>query len=79
MMSSAHRPTVRSTLVLTSALIALVFAGATLTACGQKGQLYLPSQKKSKVPAGQQPQDTPPPGTQPPDAQPPSATAPAPS
>jgi predicted small lipoprotein YifL len=84
MMSSAHRPTVRSTLVLTSALIALVFAGATLTACGQKGQLYLPSQRKSKVPAGQQPQDTPPPGTpapgtQPPDAQPPSATAPAPS
>ena len=77
-----HRPALRTRLVLMGALIALLFAGATLTACGQKGQLYLPSQKKSKVPAGQQPQDTPPPGTQPPGtqppaAQPPSATSPA--
>jgi predicted small lipoprotein YifL len=49
--------------VLLTALIAL--AGATLTGCGQKGQLYLP-QKKSKVPPTQQPQGTPPPGTTPP-------------
>jgi predicted small lipoprotein YifL len=67
-----HRPAGRSNLVLVSALIALVFAGATLSACGQKGQLYLPSQKKSKVPPGQQPQDA-----QPPDAQPQSATSPS--
>lgn len=77
-----HRPAIRSSLVLIGALVALGFAGATLTACGQKGQLYLPSQKKSKVPPSQQPQDAQPPGTQPPaaqppDAQPPSATAPA--
>jgi predicted small lipoprotein YifL len=75
-------PAVRSRVVLVSALIALLVAGGTLSACGQKGQLYLPSQKKTKVPAGQQPQDAPPPGTQPPSAQPPppqppSATAPA--
>jgi len=74
-------PAVRSRVVLVSALIALVLAGGTLSACGQKGQLYLPSQKKTKVPAGQQPQDVQPPGTQPPSAQPPapqppSATAP---
>jgi predicted small lipoprotein YifL len=61
-------------LLLIAALIAVVLAGATLTACGQKGQLYLPSQKKSKVPPTQQPHDTPPPG-----AQPPSSTSPAPS
>jgi predicted small lipoprotein YifL len=65
---------IRSHLVLLGALTALVLTGATLTACGQKGQLYLPSQKKSKVPATQQPQDT-----QPPPAQPESSTAPAPS
>jgi predicted small lipoprotein YifL len=68
---AAHRPTLRGTPVLLIALLALAFTGATLSGCGQKGQLYLPSQKKSKVPA------TPPAGTQPPDAQPPSATAPS--
>jgi predicted small lipoprotein YifL len=82
MHAATHRPALRSTPLLLIALIALAFAGATLCGCGQKGQLYLPSQKKSKVPAGQQPQDTPPPGTQPPAAQPPdslpqSSTAPA--
>jgi predicted small lipoprotein YifL len=80
----AQRRALRRGLILISALIALGFAGGTLTACGQKGQLYLPSQKKSKVPPSQQPQDappqnTPPPGTPPQDAPPPSATAPAPS
>jgi predicted small lipoprotein YifL len=78
---AARRPALRSTPVLLIALIALSLAGGTLSGCGQKGQLYLPSQKKSKVPPSQQPQDTPPPGTpapgtQPPDAQPQSATAP---
>jgi predicted small lipoprotein YifL len=52
-------------MVLAIALIALALGGATLTGCGQKGQLYLPSQKKSKVPPTQQPQGTPPPGTTP--------------
>lgn len=28
---------------------------ATLSACGQKGPLYLPNQKKTKVPATQPP------------------------
>jgi predicted small lipoprotein YifL len=47
----AMRRTVsRGGLVLIGALIALVVAGGTLSACGQKGNLYLPSQKKSKVP-----------------------------
>jgi predicted small lipoprotein YifL len=68
---AAHRAT-RSGLALIGALIALVVAGGTLTACGQKGNLYLPSQKKSKVPPTQQPQDNQPPGTTPP-----SSTAPA--
>ncbi|HEX2790127.1 MAG TPA: lipoprotein [Steroidobacteraceae bacterium] len=72
MSPATRRPVIRSRLVLLGALTALVFAGATLTACGQKGQLYLPSQKKSKVPATQQPQDT-----QPPPAQPESSTSPA--
>ena len=69
---AARRPALRSTPVLLIALIALSFAGGTLSGCGQKGQLYLPSQKKSKVPPSQRP-----PGTPPPDAQPQSATAPA--
>jgi predicted small lipoprotein YifL len=60
--------------VLWLALIALAFGGATLSACGQKGQLYLPSQKKSKVPPTQQPQGTPPPGTTAP-APPPAASS----
>ena len=69
----AMRRTVsRGGLVLIGALIALVVAGGTLSACGQKGNLYLPSQKKSKVPPNQQPQDNQPPGTTPP-----SSTAPA--
>jgi predicted small lipoprotein YifL len=75
--SAAHRTAPRRGLVLIGALIALLAAGGALTACGQKGNLYLPSQKKSKVPPTQQPQDAQPPGTQPPDAQPPSATSPA--
>jgi predicted small lipoprotein YifL len=69
----ARRCAARGSLMLISALAALLCAGATLSACGQKGQLYLPSQKKSKVPPTQQPQGTPPAGTQPPDAQPPDA------
>jgi len=51
--------------LLSIALLGVVLAGASLSACGQKGQLYLPSQKKSKVPPTQQPQGTPPPGTAP--------------
>lgn len=64
-MSASCRPGSRSWLVLAIALIALALGGATLTGCGQKGQLYLPNQKKSKVPPTQQPQGTPPPGTTP--------------
>jgi len=48
-----------------AALTALLLAGGALSGCGQKGQLYLPSQKKTKVPPGQ--------------TQPPQSTAPAPS
>jgi len=60
--------------VLWLALIGLAVGGATLAGCGQKGQLYLPSQKK-KVPPTQQPPGTP--GATPaPDATP-SAPAPA--
>jgi predicted small lipoprotein YifL len=73
--AAKHRPALRSTPLLLIALIALAFTGATLSGCGQKGQLYLPSQKKTKVPQGQQPQDTPP-AAQPPDSLPQSATAP---
>lgn len=58
-------PVVRSARLLSIALLCVVLAGASLSACGQKGQLYLPSQKKSKVPPTQQPQGTPPPGTTP--------------
>jgi predicted small lipoprotein YifL len=35
---------------LAAALLALTTAGA-LTGCGQKGALYLPHQKKTRVPA----------------------------
>jgi predicted small lipoprotein YifL len=77
MNAPTRRTALRTRLVLMSTLIALLLAGATLSACGQKGQLYLPSQKKSKVPAGQQPQDSQPPGTQPPAVPPPSSTSPA--
>jgi predicted small lipoprotein YifL len=62
----AMRRTVsRGGLVLIGALIALVVAGGTLSACGQKGNLYLPSQKKSKVPPNQQPPGTTPASTGP--------------
>jgi predicted small lipoprotein YifL len=54
-----------------AALIVGLLAAATLAACGQKGQLYLP--KKTKVPPTQQPQSTPP------DATPPPGTTPAPT
>jgi predicted small lipoprotein YifL len=64
-MSARCRPGSRSAVVLAIALIALALGGATLGGCGQKGQLYLPNQKKSKVPPTQQPQGTPPPGTTP--------------
>jgi predicted small lipoprotein YifL len=61
MRSAAARPQSRSTLVLAAGLITVLLAGSVLAGCGQKGALYLPSQKKSKVPPTQQPQDTPPP------------------
>jgi predicted small lipoprotein YifL len=67
---------------LPSALTALVLAlavtvaAAGLTACGQKGQLYLPPPKKSKVP--QSTPQTPSP-QQPPATPSPTSTAPAPS
>jgi len=66
-------------LVLAIALIALAFGGATLSGCGQKGQLYLPNQKKSKVPPTQQPQGTPQQNAPPPGTTPAPATSPAPS
>jgi predicted small lipoprotein YifL len=74
MMSARCGPGSRGSLVLAIALIAVLLAGATLSGCGQKGQLYLPNQKKSKVPPTQQPQGTPPPGTTPA-----PSTSPAPS
>jgi predicted small lipoprotein YifL len=74
---AVRRTAPRGGLVLISAMIALVVAGGTLSACGQKGQLYLPSQKKSKVPPNQQPQGNPPQDSQPPGTTPPSSTAPA--
>jgi predicted small lipoprotein YifL len=74
-MSAACRPGSRGSWVLGMALIALALGGATLTGCGQKGQLYLPNQKKSKVPPTQQPQGTPPP----PATTPAPASSPAPS
>ncbi len=87
MSATAHSGAPRSRLVLIAALITLVVAGGALSACGQKGQLYLPSQKKSKVPQGQQPQDAQPQNAQPQDSQPqdsqppgttpPSSTSPA--
>jgi predicted small lipoprotein YifL len=64
-MSATCRPGSRGSRVLAMALIALALGGATLTGCGQKGQLYLPNQKKSKLPPTQQPQGTPPPATTP--------------
>jgi predicted small lipoprotein YifL len=62
-------------------LIALVLAGAALSACGQKGQLYLPSQKKTKVlPTQQQQQQQPqPPDSPPQTTPPPRSTTAAPS
>ena len=72
-----NRATPRHSLVLIGALVALLVAGGTLSACGQKGQLYLPSQKKSKVPPNQQPPGNQPQDTQPPGTTPPSSTGPA--
>ena len=56
---------------LVSALLALGIAGG-LSGCGLKGSLYLPQQKKTKVPATtnnpvpDSPEDTAPPPTSPP-------------
>jgi predicted small lipoprotein YifL len=75
-MNPAHRPAARSSLALVGAVVALLVAGSTLSACGQKGQLYLPSQKKSKVPPSPQP-DTQPQDSQPPGTPPPSTTSPS--
>jgi len=70
-------------------VLAALLAVGSLAACGQKGQLYLPNQKKSKVPPiqTQPPQDTPsgaPPSTPrdaspetPPAGSPPQSTSPA--
>jgi predicted small lipoprotein YifL len=76
-MSASGRPGLRSSLVLAIALVALALGGATLSGCGQKGQLYLPNQKKSKVPPTQQPQGTPQQGAPPPGTTPAPATSPA--
>ena len=78
-MSARCRPGSRSAVVLAIALIALALGGATLSGCGQKGQLYLPNQKKSKVPPTQQPQDPPQQATPPPGTTPAPASSPAPS
>jgi predicted small lipoprotein YifL len=58
----------RPGLGLIAVLVAVLLAGSVLSACGQKGQLYLPSQKKTKVPGTQQqqPPDAPPQTTPPP-------------
>jgi predicted small lipoprotein YifL len=74
-----------------AALAALLLSGGPLAGCGQKGPLYLPSQKKTKVPpsptqpAPQATPDTRPdtqpeaePGT-PPGSPPPQSSSPAPS
>jgi predicted small lipoprotein YifL len=47
----------RAARVLAAGLILVVLA---VSGCGQKGPLYLPSQKKSKVPPIEQPSGTPP-------------------
>jgi predicted small lipoprotein YifL len=78
-MSASCRPGSGSALVLAIALLALALGGATLSGCGQKGQLFLPNQKKSKVPPTQQPQGTPQQATPPPDTTPAPSTPPAPS
>jgi predicted small lipoprotein YifL len=67
--------TTRPALAWVAVLIAVVLAGSVLSACGQKGQLYLPSQKKTKVPGSQQPQ----PPDAPPQTTPPPQTTTAPS
>jgi len=74
---ATRRTAPRSGVVLIGALIALVVAGGTLSACGQKGNLYLPSQKKSKLPPNQQPPDNKPQDSQPPGTTPPPTTGPA--
>jgi predicted small lipoprotein YifL len=67
-------------------VLAALLAGGSLAGCGQKGQLYLPNQKKSKVPPiqTQPPSDTPPstprdasPETPPAGSPPPQSTSPA--
>jgi predicted small lipoprotein YifL len=60
--------TTRPVLGFIAVLVAVVLTGSSLSACGQKGQLYLPSQKKTKVPGTpqQQPPDAPPQTTPPP-------------
>jgi predicted small lipoprotein YifL len=69
-------------------VLAALLAGGSLAGCGQKGQLYLPGQKKSKVPPiqTQPPQDTPsatpkdaPTDTPPAGSPPPQSASPAPS
>jgi predicted small lipoprotein YifL len=60
----------------------ITLAGAGLTACGQKGPLYLGPSKKSKVPqTTPQPSATPPqsPAQQPPSEPTSTSTSPAPS
>jgi len=54
-------PATRSAWVPALVVLAALLAGGSLAGCGQKGQLYLPNQKKSKVPPiqTQPPQDTP--------------------
>ena len=78
-MRASTGPGPRGSLVLAIALGALLLGGATLTGCGQKGQLYLPNQKKSKVPPTQQPPATPQQATPPPGTAPAPASSPAPS
>ena len=41
----------RSLIALTLALCGTIALGGTLSGCGQKGPLFLPKQKKSRVPA----------------------------
>jgi predicted small lipoprotein YifL len=74
---TAHRGT-----VFALALSAAIALGGALSGCGQKGPLYLPHQKKSRVPAtpsnptpepSETPGDTPPSDTPPGDTSSPTS------